>query len=48
MIGTCWVFSYKLDEDGNVLRNKTRLVGKGYNQKEEIYVNETYPNVALL
>ena len=26
------VYRNKLDEDGNVIRNKIRLVAKGYNQ----------------
>jgi len=31
MISTKWVFRNKMDEDGNIVRNKARLVGKGYN-----------------
>ena len=31
IIGTKWVFRNKLDEYGNVIRNKTKLVAKGYN-----------------
>lgn len=30
VIGTKWTISNKLDEDGHVVRNKTRLVCKGY------------------
>ena len=29
-VGAKWVFRKKLDEDGKVVRNKARLVGKGY------------------
>ena len=31
IIGTKWVFWNKLDESRNVVRNKVRLVPKGYN-----------------
>lgn len=48
VIGTLWVFCNKLNEDENVLRNKYRLVAKGYNQQEEIDFDETYALVARL
>ncbi|KAJ9556890.1 LOW QUALITY PROTEIN: hypothetical protein OSB04_011504 [Centaurea solstitialis] len=32
-ISTKWVFKNKKDEDGVVIRNKVRLVAKGYDQK---------------
>lgn len=31
-IGTRWVFINKLDENGIIKRNKSRLVVQGYNQ----------------
>ena len=31
IIGTKWVFKNKMDEFGNVIRNKARLVTQGYN-----------------
>jgi hypothetical protein len=31
-IGTKWVFKNKQGEDGEVVRNKTRLVAQGYSQ----------------
>ena len=34
IIRTKQVFKNKLDENNNVIRNKSRLVVKGYNQKE--------------
>ena len=34
MIGTKWVFRNKQDQDGIVIRNKTRLVAQGYIQVE--------------
>ena len=30
VIGTKWVFKNKLDEHGDVVRNKARLVAQGY------------------
>ena len=30
-IGTRWVFQNKLDETGNIIRNKERLMVQGYN-----------------
>ena len=29
-IGTDWMFKNKIDEDGEVVRNKSRLVAQGY------------------
>ena len=48
IIGTKWVFRNKLDEDGNVVRNKARLVAQGYNQQEGIDFEETFAPVARL
>ena len=48
IIGTKWVFCNKLDEEGNVVRNKARLVAQGYNQQEGIDFDETYAPVARL
>ena len=36
VIGTKWVFRNKLNEDGEVCKNKARLVCKGYSQEEGI------------
>ena len=46
VIGTKWVFRNKLNEDGEVTRNKERLVCKGYAQVEGIDFEETYGPVA--
>ena len=48
VIGTRLVFRNKRDEEGNVIRNKVRLVVKGYNQIEGIDYDETYSLVARL
>ena len=43
-----WVFKNKFNEDGKVLRNKERLVCKGYDQVEGIYFEETFALVERL
>ena len=46
--GLKWVFRNKLDEHGIIVRNKARLVVKGYNQQEGIDFEETFAPVARL
>ena len=36
VIGLKWIWKNKLDAEGNVIRNKSRLVAKGYRQEEGI------------
>jgi hypothetical protein len=48
VIGTKWIFKNKLNEDGKVVRNKARLVCKGYAQVEGIEFEETFAPVARL
>lgn len=48
VIGTKWVFRNKLNEDGQVTRNKTRLVCKGYAHVEGIDFEETFSPVARM
>ena len=42
VIGTKWVFKNKVNENGQVIRNKARLVCKGYAQVEGVYIEETF------
>ena len=34
IIGTRWVFRSKIDENDIIIRNKSRLIARGYNQEE--------------
>jgi hypothetical protein len=47
-ISTKWVFINKLDKDGQIIRNKARLVCKGYAQVEGIDFEETFDLVERL
>eukprot|EP00253_Pinus_taeda_P017933 PITA_17933 len=48
VIGKNWVFKNKLNENGEVIRNKARLVCKGYAQQEGIDFEENFAPVARL
>ena len=37
-----------MNENGNIVKNKDRLVAKGYNQEEGVDFDETYAPVARL
>nr|GEU58218.1 retrovirus-related Pol polyprotein from transposon TNT 1-94 [Tanacetum cinerariifolium] len=43
-----WIYKVKLDELGGVLKNKTRLVARGYHQEEGINFEESFSPVARL
>ncbi|XP_075097849.1 uncharacterized protein LOC142175169 [Nicotiana tabacum] len=45
-IGNRWVFRNKLDKQGDITRNKARLMVQGYNQEESIDYDETFAPVA--
>jgi hypothetical protein len=48
VIGTKWVFKNKQGEDGEVVRNKTRLVAQGFSQVEVLDFGETFAPIACL
>ncbi|GJX15500.1 copia protein [Tanacetum coccineum] len=43
-----WIYKVKLDELGGILKNKARLVARGYRQEEEINFEESFAPVARL
>lgn len=43
VISTKWVFKNKMIEEGKIVRNKSRLVCKGYTQVEGEDFDETFP-----
>nr|GEX70488.1 hypothetical protein [Tanacetum cinerariifolium] len=43
-----WIYKVKLDELGGILKNKARLVARGYRQEEGIYFKESFAPVARL
>jgi hypothetical protein len=47
-VGTKWVFHSKQDEYGVVIRNKSRLVAKGYAQVLGLDFEETFAPLARL
>ena len=48
VIGTKWIFKNKTDEDGEIIRNKSRLVAQGYTQVKGVDFNESFAPVARL
>lgn len=48
VIGTKWIFRNKLNENGQVVRNKSRLVCKGYAQVEGIYFEDNLSPVSRI
>nr|GEW71903.1 hypothetical protein [Tanacetum cinerariifolium] len=43
-----WIYKVKLDELGGILKNKSRLVARGYRQEEGIDFEESFASVARL
>ncbi|GJT43451.1 retrovirus-related pol polyprotein from transposon TNT 1-94 [Tanacetum coccineum] len=43
-----WIYKVKLDELGGILKNKARLVARGYHQEERINFEESFAPVARL
>ena len=48
VINTKWIFKNKTDENGEVVRNKSRLVAQGYTQVEGVDFDESFALVARL
>ena len=48
IIGTKWIFHNKTNEEGNVIRNKAKLVAQGYTQVEGVGFDETFAPVARI
>jgi hypothetical protein len=48
VIETKWVFKNKQGEDGEVLRNKARLIAQGFRQVEFLDFKETLAPIAHL
>ncbi|GJZ86559.1 retrovirus-related pol polyprotein from transposon TNT 1-94 [Tanacetum coccineum] len=48
MITLKWIYKVKLDELGGILKNKARLVARGYRQEEGIDFEESFAPVARL
>jgi hypothetical protein len=48
VIGTKWVFKNKQEEDGEVVRNKARLVAQGFSQVEDLDFGKIFALVARL
>jgi hypothetical protein len=48
VIGTKWVFKNKQGEDGEIVRNKIRLVAQGFSQVKGLDFGETFVTVVRL
>nr|XP_033516070.1 uncharacterized mitochondrial protein AtMg00820-like [Nicotiana tomentosiformis] len=48
IVATKWVYKNKLNESGQVVRNKARVVAQSYSQQEGIDYEETFALVARL
>ncbi|GJV84306.1 retrovirus-related pol polyprotein from transposon TNT 1-94 [Tanacetum coccineum] len=48
VISLKWIYKVKLDELGGILKNKARLVARGYRQEEGIDFEESFAPVARL
>jgi hypothetical protein len=48
VIATKWIFKNKLNENGEIMKKKAKLVYKGYSQVEGIDFEEAFAPVARL
>jgi hypothetical protein len=48
VVGTKRIFKNKINENGEIINKKSKLVCKGYSQVEGIYFEETFSPVARL
>ena len=48
IMDSMWVYNIKWDSEGNRIKDKARLVGKGYTQQLGVDYNETWAAVAQL
>ena len=48
IIGTKWIFRNKTNEEGNIIRNKARLVAQGYTQVEGVNFDENFSPVIYI
>ena len=48
IMGSMWIYDIKWDGEGNQIKDKVRVVGKGYTQQLGINYNETWASVTQL